>query len=499
MTQADRGEQLRSNVSDAATKVVLLKKEVAFNETLVTTLKNLRGLRQTVDLTEAATQKDNFLDAVALLEKAEDGLGNMKDGQNTQVAGLLQAKITDLRYTLIESLTDCWKTLLYVDSTRSIISISNQIQSRTAHTRVLIFADRSQGSAIVRGHVIVQALSKLGLLKETISSFSRDLDTVILKPRLQLQEGGTVHSVIVDDNAIRTFGELADLSIEKLFADMNSIVNFLRTRLPPSISTSLAAWLMPNLVRRLISSWLVPQVPVDVEGIKPFQTVLGLVVTFARTLDSIGWPGNEMLLKWTNEIPEVWFNKRREISLDKIRRFLVKGIGSIERVDRFETQILSYEDNAPAGSDGRDAELSAEPTDEDGTGPRANPRPSGAQHNQPVGEEEDDVSAWGLDEDADEESTQEHCGPSFGGNEARDEDADAWGWGDNNDDNEASRPSEPSSPDQKKAANGLSNAARRNSRELTLKETYNITALPRQILEIITQIVHDAEMLRKPE
>ena len=128
MTQAEHGERLYSQVNDAASKVDLLKGEVAFNETLGKALENIRGLRQTLRFAESAIQNDDFSDAVDLLKRADGELLNVRVNQDPKVAGLLHAKIQDLRYTVAGSLTDCWKNLLYVDSTRSTITIRNQIQ-----------------------------------------------------------------------------------------------------------------------------------------------------------------------------------------------------------------------------------------------------------------------------------------------------------------------------------------------------------------------------------
>lgn len=233
----------------------------------------------------------------------------------------------------------------------------------------------------------------------------------------------------------------------------------------------------------------------DVEGVQRFRGVLDLVVQFARTLDSFNWPGKEILVRWTDGIPEVWLNKRREVSLDKVRKLLVEGLGSAETVERVETRILSREDGVFAGNGGED-EWNAGWSDEEGDGVGESLQPSSAREKQPEDEEEDDVSAWGLDEDPDEDPSEDKPESS----DITDEGAEAWGWGDENDDGEVSRPMEAKNVAPKRAStNGRSKAPQKNAREVTLKETYNITSLPREILEIIIQLITDAETLRKPE
>lgn len=127
---AEQGGKLQSHVTDAASKVSLLKGELIFNETLVTTLETITHLQKTLDLIETAIQSDSFLDAVALLEKAEEELGSFGVGSDTKVVDLLQAHTKDLRYTLVENLSKCWHALLHVDSALSIVSIRNQVPRR---------------------------------------------------------------------------------------------------------------------------------------------------------------------------------------------------------------------------------------------------------------------------------------------------------------------------------------------------------------------------------
>lgn len=331
-------------------------------------------------------------------------------------------------------------------------------------------------------------------MEDRILSFCHDFEKLILIPRLQPPQNGTVHAVYVEDNAIRTSEGLTDLSMEKLFADMNLIISFLHNNLPRPIMTPLAALLMPGLIQLLISNWLMFKVPIDVEGIISFQEVLNLLVEFARTLDSYDWPGEEILVNWTKEIPDVWLGKRREVSLDKIRTLLIGGLGSITTVERAETQTLSHQDDAPVEKNCKEVRREAE--ESDGGGKFGDSHPA-------RGDEEDDVSAWGLDEDADEDSTK--VTPK--GNPARpdvgDADTDAWGWGDDRvgDDGEPPKSVETTSTDSKEIipTNGPSKGNELNSRQVTLKETYNITSLPKKILQILTQLISDGEKLRAPE
>lgn len=134
---------MKGQVNDAASKVELLKEELAFNETLARTLCIIRGLRQTIILIEEAVGNDDLMVAERLLKEVEDELAKVRASQNPKVAGVLQAKIADLRYTLVDSLTDCWKSLVHVDPIDLNISIKDQIQ-RTYFTFLTRFLLTSQ-------------------------------------------------------------------------------------------------------------------------------------------------------------------------------------------------------------------------------------------------------------------------------------------------------------------------------------------------------------------
>lgn len=313
-------------------------------------------------------------------------------------------------------------------------------------------------------------------------TFRKDFDTVILTPRLQPQSDGTVGSLRIEGNDIHISERLLDTSIATLSVDISSIIEYLATRLPSSVAVPLSEVLMPSLTSRLISVWLSPSIPPDLDGMTDFQAILGIVLKYADKVESYGWHGKDELVEWVERAPRVWLTKRRETSLDRVRRLLVRGLGNAKTVERIETQVVSRGDDLFTGNKGGDdwdAGWSDNDEDEPPHSKKPPPRPE---------EEEEDVSAWGLDEDTNEEQTVKDPEP-YG---ASDVDNDAWGWRDDNDDGDVS-PKATSPRD-----NGNHTTSHRTEREVTLKETYNITALPEEIFEIITQIVADAETLAHP-
>lgn len=334
---------------------------------------------------------------------------------------------------------------------------------------------------------------KMQLFDDTLQQFCADLESLIIQPRLQLQKDDTVASLEISDHELYVSGRSPDLSAQSLFLDLDSVINFLRSCLPPPIIQSLADLLMPFLTAKLISIWLASAVPEDLESMEDFQDTLSLVDRFGQKLGSYNWPGRRELVEWNSSIPIVWLRKRREISLNNVRILLSKGLGATETVERVETEVVARDDDVFAGSGGGD-DWNAGWSDEDTSSPRKTTHQSRAA-DEGGGDDEEDVSAWGLDDDKDEVDIgkkEENAG-------AAEDEAEAWGWGDENDGEDHQDVSQvrKKSPIRSKR-NGMPEAPQQ-EREITLKETYNITSLPREVLAIITQVIFDAEKLETPD
>ena len=351
-------------------------------------------------------------------------------------------------------------------------------------------------SSTVDMQTLVAAMSKLDLFDSVLLPFCKDLEMLIVAPRLQVGANGKVGSLEIESDEISISGQSVDLSAEALFSDLDSIIGFLRTRLPSSVVEPLAQNLMPRVISKLISTWLASAVPEDLDGMEDFRDTMSLVQSFGNTLQSYSWPGKRDLVDWTKSIPNVWLRKRQEASLIQVRNLLSQGLGKIETVERVERQMLSQREEVFTGNSGGDDWNAGWSDDESGSPTKTDPPSTG---NAADGEDEEDVSAWGLDdekENATGQADEEHLAPAN-----VDADADAWGWGDENggDENEGegSKKCLPSSQPKSKMAqrNGLPRAPEQVEREVTLRERYNITSLPKEILEMITQVVSDAEKL----
>lgn len=338
---------------------------------------------------------------------------------------------------------------------------------------------------------IVDAVLKLGLLDYFVKLLYKELDIVILEPRLKPTARNSVRSLLIEQDEIKATEQLTDLSLRRLFSDLRSLVEFLNTRLPASVSTPLSEILVPRLISLLISQWLPASLPTDVKETRGFEGALLLTNDFAELLDSYRWCGKDQLTEWATSIPQVWLQKRCGSSLDKVRLVLAEGFGENEAVERVETQLLSRGDDAFEGTE-RENDWNADWSDDD----EAIKEPGSLDEKEkPTHVEEEEGNAWGFDDDTTDEPSKEDPEVADPG----DEETDAWGWQEEVEDDAAGQPAQAFQADSSNSSlNGHPEVHKPATREITLKETYNITALPKQIFEIITQLVYDAETLKSP-
>lgn len=338
-------------------------------------------------------------------------------------------------------------------------------------------------------NTVAEALHRLGLLDNTISNFCKDIERILLRPLLQSQYDRRAGLLSIQRDSLTLSEAPTSKSIEDLFTDVSQIIEYLSVNLPISIASKVPGFLGPTLITMIISSWLSLAIPTSLDGIEGFQSTIESVLQFADAIENHKWPGKDRLVKWTTETPHLWLNGRQERALDDVRRILASGFGEVEAVERVETQIMSKKEDifsSPAVDDSWNTEWS----DEEETSRPGTTNPTGIKEENV----EADVSAWGLGEDANGDTHNATPGKVHTENE----DTEAWGWGDEEEGGEARASPNPAqvSPRRPKS-NGIRNPAQGTEREVTLRETYKITALPREVLELVTKAVSDAETLRK--
>jgi centromere/kinetochore protein ZW10 len=354
-----------------------------------------------------------------------------------------------------------------------------------------------------------RVLDGLDLLRPKIIGLKKDLDTAILMPRLQSRPNTS--RIIVEGDSITTATEKSPLTITALLDDLeNNLFTYLINTLPPCVVEPLSAIFIPGLVSRLIGGPLSSSVPPDLSGLMHFDSTLDRVRAFADALDKHGWPWSDELRRWADDSSNVWLARRSDGSLHSVRQLLLRGLGKPRSVERVETQTIAQENDVFEGHDKANDWNAGWSDDGEGGGvARTEPR---SKSETTHGDDDEDTSAWGWDENDNEDAEQaadERDADST--NDVEDDAEDAWGAWDVDDDQKQDSPimtKKPAVSPKKTHKRGQSKANGSVSRpppppqmerEVTLREAYFITALPEQMLEIIVQAVEDADTLSRSD
>jgi centromere/kinetochore protein ZW10 len=342
---------------------------------------------------------------------------------------------------------------------------------------------------------VVSAMSELHILDNHISRLHRDLDTTVLGPRFTSAADGAVSLLILENNQIRLSGRDENPSAEALLGDVTNLVDFLSKVLPNPALDLLLEKLLPSLIILLITEWLEPSVPIQPDVMSPFQGELNQILELAETVERTGvsMPSDADLSAWVDRLPQTWLARRREAALTAMRSSCYEGVKTKKKAERVETQMVSNNEMMVAGSQQEDdwnanwsdgeAEEKQDSHMDDAAHATATQLQDSHMEDLPANEEED-VSAWGVEDEAD-------------GAE------DAWGWGEEEAvaHEEVVKPSStmPPPPTPKSKANGSTGKPNRPAeREVTLRESFAVTLVPDSILELVNDLLRDAEALSQP-
>ncbi|KAL8673724.1 MAG: hypothetical protein Q9168_001885 [Polycauliona sp. 1 TL-2023] len=466
LSKAQKNRELRRDVHDASSKLDLLEEELAFNKALAATVELVRHVRRAILRIQDLSNQGELSDAIEIMLENQKELGQVGKGRRIKAFEVLATITEDLRQDIIAALNRRWHDLIHIDAQKATVSLPQDTQPL---------------------HTVSCAMESLGLLHEHIVDLTGQLELAILLPRLRLQNG-THERLLVAGEKTLAISETASASdMHRLIDDLGTFIAFLTTNLPLSVVVPLSQILTPVLVERLVSLRLSVAIPADFIALQSFDSTRDEIERFSESLRSHGWPGQDQLHDWIDGIPQLWVQQRQISSLDCIRQLLHRGYGEIKTVERVETQVISQQDRiftADAGNDSWDAGWS----DED-----VGSSPDGKANLQktPGDQEEEDVNAWRLNDEADEHTKLEGAAPPT----ESDDENDAWGWGDAGDTIEASKSPQGGPSPSHRAMNG--HDRHKGQRQVTLKESYNTTALPAGILDLIKNVIHDLDEFDK--
>ncbi|KAL1304972.1 hypothetical protein AAFC00_003878 [Neodothiora populina] len=478
--QAREGEELRQDADEAGNKAGLLEKEVAYNEELVNTLSKIRSLRSTLDECQDAMINNDLASALAAIKQVDSVLPELAAVDHTRAYDLLQIRIQKIKSALADQATQ---------------GLRETIKTNTADHSVNVVEVEHRTHDI---EAAVNVLTTLNILPAYLDRLRRDLDSAVIRPALS-RDTATHSKILIESCSISVSRQDGDTEIMSVLGDFWGLLEFLNSHLPSSLMLPLSQVLLPQLLDIITTTWLDTCVPIRIDEMPFFQRVLDRVSKLALQIDGLSWPAStKPLTEWVQSAPRTWLAKRRETALGAVRALLFTKLRERHTVERVETQMISKGDALMgAGGETDDDAWDAEWGEEQETAsmPDAKaPAPAPAEDM----DDDDDASAWAMDDDPPGEDSTTDTAKAKGDVEEVEEidaDVDAWGWGDEDPNETAPIVEKTQDQEQEKAPSKKETEKDAAEREVTLKETYTVTAVPDGILKIIEESILDAETL----
>lgn len=468
MAQHEHTSPLRSKVEDASAKVGLIETEIAFNQAVAETLKEVQRLCQQLENGRVALANGELTVAIGQLESTKAAIGKDAFFTNTNVMSILTLEVARFREQIENTLRLRWQEQLKVDRQRGEFQVNKGHGANSLDNTIA-------------------SMSRLEILAPASEKLLKDLSVAVVDPILLPRADGKSRAVGITDTGIQIQSNYSETTVAETLSRTTQVLDYLRQNLPTFISTELSQSLIPSVASKAISGWLSSSIPTTLEGLGEFEKTLDFVMQFVNTIQSWGWTGIEELVSWVNQAPRLWLTRRRVDSLDSVRKVLAASQGTTKQVERVEKEQVSKADEAllENATDDWDASWDDEKEEESTAAPATAAEP----------EEEEDVSAWGLDEDTQEEAEPDAADPS-GDDDADD---DAWGWGDEVGEKEQKGQNVSLQADTtSKPENGGKATQSSAPREITLREVYTVTDIPDSILDIVRQQINDSKDISQP-
>jgi protein transport protein DSL1/ZW10 len=330
---------------------------------------------------------------------------------------------------------------------------------------------------------LLEALEKLDSLDRPLRIISRTFYRRICQPVLSRSMEANTCSIDETSHCLMLSPSENKKDAQNVIDCLSLIFIFLHTHFPERLGSAIGTTLSKELIGVLMRDWLTPSIPLSLLDLRQSYNIQTTVRELAALMMSYSWPGQNELTAWVGRVPHTWLEKRRTSALDAVRRALKARRGPDREVERVERQNISRQDEAFAQNAVED--WNATWTEEEPRMPAASISTAN--------EEEEDLSGWDFDEDA-ENNGSSVPSPSKANGDVEDT-SDAWGWDEDKADD--------TRPEDSRSRPGRAHPAPTNGstedREVTLTETYTITDIPHYLLDIITCEVQDAEKMKTPE
>lgn len=186
----------------------------------------------------------------------------------------------------------------------------------------------------------------LGILPSHVSKLHRDIDSLIITPRMLAASDGNIARITASKTELQSSGKHKDTTAIEVIDDVYSITNFLDQALPTSISSPLLNKMLPSLILQLVSAWLDPSMPLKLDNLEPFQAITKKVEELAKFIENsqVDMPSDADLQAWLKRVPQNWLARRKEAALADMRSSLYQSVKIKKTAEKTETQVVQNND-----------------------------------------------------------------------------------------------------------------------------------------------------------
>jgi len=486
LEEGAKSQALREKEQDAASKAELLRKELDFNETLIGALEQIQIATGLLDKAKNAEADNELVSAVRELGNAQRVTAQLDSLQNSRFGGLLSRRAAQIKEGLGARISKSWNALITSDHEGRRIAIQSEVDI---------------DGAVVSLVDITAAMKELGVLESHVARLYRELDAVVIGPRFSEAADGAVAELHVAAEHVGVSGRSESHDLASLADNVKKLITFLQDRLPEEATSLLLERLLPNLLVQLVNEQLDPSVPVAVDELVaygPSMQHIQDLANFIAELD-IEVPSEGDLSEWIERLPQNWLSRRREEALNLLRSTCYSAVARTKTAERVETQMVSSDDVMVAG------EQQDEEWNEDWGEEEEDAKPTQAAPE--TQEDGEDAEGWGWGDGEGDEANKGDAKDNK--KEAEDEDAEGWGWGGDEDAAdegvkdaaaEASSSAQTKSPSKAPAKSDRPRKPKEvTQQEITLRESFRITAIPDTLLDLINAVLTDASAISQPD
>ncbi|KAK9456266.1 hypothetical protein V1511DRAFT_268477 [Dipodascopsis uninucleata] len=466
-----------------------------------------------------------FVHSVPLLTNAEDKIVKFPGWERIALLSGLKEEVNSLNSIVFGKLDSLWEHLIQFSDNKLEISITEEnvsLEDLAEALKRFDFVGKMKHLAYkIKENFLVKLLS-------VDQKFEIDTSNT----------GDRKYSL-----AIMASSEI--VTIDKTLVNLQSFVAFINESMPKSMSHNIAVELSSIMTTTLIEKNFQSLIPIGVADFSQFEPVLKEVATFGDFLMKAGWAHSNDLQDWVIRIPNVWYKKRCDAILVMTRQIVSNAETSERKIVEKVGAIVSYEavkeakhrreneDSLPSKTFAEDIENDAfddgwnqewgdddvaEEESEEAFKKLNKEAGTTSKRNMQFEDEDEDAGedGWGFDEsiDLDDDDDEALEDPKTTENDNEDDSnsiPDEWNWGDDEDDSGGISNSvnnstivqktsplktkmtlRPSKPLIQNDTQQLSNTSLQTS---NLNETYVVTKVPQQILDLIQTLTDDSNLL----